>query len=256
MKYFSRILMFILVIENVLFINAQSLSGTTWSYTTRVYGSGKINSVTTYFHFSSPTNVIWLLGTPDGIPFPVAIGKYNPSTNKIIFSALKEANQYSELFKMGKDVIFEFQFQNNTMKVLSGEAHKHGLMSMFYNDFQQFVVVKETLPFQPSTKMIGQSWGGYTTYDGEEFEYVTISFKTQYEAEVSVERDDGYMGIYSCPYIILGNIVAIHYGDHFVDKAQIGYFNNENEEMRLCMYGIFGKDNDWKQPCINYTPIK
>lgn len=235
---------------------AQSLSGTTWSYTTRMYGSNKISTATTYFHFDSPTKVIWMLGTPDGKAFPVAIGNYNPVKGEITFPASTRVNQYSELFKYGRDIVFSFQPSKCTMQVLSGEAQKHGLMTLLYNSLQQFTVVKEKYPFQPSKTMVGQTWGGYVGYGGDSFEYLTIQFKNQYEADITVEYDDGSQTV-TCPYVCLGNIVAVHSGDHFTNLVLIGQYFNGSNSIVFCWEGIEGREVEhFDQPCSSFSRIK
>lgn len=200
---------------------AQSLSGTTWSYSERLFGVPNVSEVTSYFTFTSSTEVIWLFQTPDNHVFPIApTGTYNATTHKIVFKTENET------------ITFDFIPQSSQQAKMTCryEGIKH-----LYNSGNSFIVNKERLSLQPNTSLVGTSW--QTSWMVEQYgkepypQYEYMYFKSKHEVLV---------GGHSWFYVCIGNNVAL-IGS--LNSAQIGTYNPQRKTISFCKDGIYGCRN-------------
>jgi hypothetical protein len=215
-------------------INAQTLDGTTWSYTERVYGDEKVSEVTTYFAFTSPTKVIWYFGTPDNFVFPVGFGSYDAKNSVITFSHTNPLHKKISLYYGDNTIVFDFRIVNG-QAMMNCKDKKNA--AKFFNDGQPFKLNKEKYSLKPNSKLVGTSWR-YTYRDSEKS---TIYFKSVNEVLL-----DGEMH----PYVCVGNSVSIKSGDNLRSENLTGIYNDGGFE--LCRNGIAGKTNF----CVNVKKIQ
>lgn len=198
--------------------------GETWSYTQHT----PAGSLSTFFVFTSKTDVVWLFGTPFGNYFPVGFGKYNPSTNNVTFSASHKLHKPIALYYNVKDIVFNIDRKRKTA------VHKAGdkLLDRFYNDGNSFTIVKENFKLTPNSKLVGSTW----KLKDDEFE---IFFKTWNEVVLRGGED----GEISRAYVCIGNMIAIKSGDNIDDENLIGTIQNDNE-VTLCREGVDPNKHD------------
>lgn len=193
--------------------NAQSLSNTVWTYTQRMYG-WETQVVTSFFVFTSQTEVIWLFETPSNYMFPVGIGTYDSQKHTIVFSHTNPLHKRISLYYGEETIKFEFSVNMNNeahLRLINDDEYiKH-----FYNDGEVCNLSKEKYILQPNSNLSGTSWG----YDiGGERGF--IYFKSRYEVLI-----EGEPHLYVC----FGNNVFIKSGDNLSDENLVGVAENGNE---------------------------
>lgn len=195
-------------------------AGETWSYTKHTSDG----SVSTFFVFTSNTDVVWLFGTPFGNYFPVGFGKYNSSTNNVTFSASHKLHTPIALYYSGEDIIF------NIDRIKKIGIHKAGKkwLDRFYNEGDWFTITKENFKLAPSRKLVGSTW---KTID-EEKEKDEVYFKTWNEVMLKFGEEERTMA-----YVCIGDMIAIKSGDTIDDENLIGIIQNGNE-VTLCREGL------------------
>jgi hypothetical protein len=220
-------------------INAQTLDGTTWSYTERVYGDEDISEATSYFAFTSPTEVIWYFGTPDNFVFPVGFGSYDAKKGAITFSHTNPLHKEIWLYDRNNTIVFDFRIANDQATMRMSMSWKNNEVTRFLNGEQPFKLSKEKYSLKPNPKLVGTSWRYYTHRDNEKG---TIYFKSVNEVLI-----DGEMH----PYVYVGNSVSIKSGDSPENENLIGIYHDE--EFELCRNGLKGKING---SCANVKKIQ
>lgn len=197
---------------------AQSLSGTTWSYSERLFGVPNVSEVTSYFTFTSSTEVIWLFQTPDNHVFPIApIGTYNAATHKIVFKV------------EGTTITFDFIPQSSQQAKMTCYCEE---INHLYNSGNSFIVNKERLSLQPNTSLVGTSW--QTSWMVEQYgkepypQYEYMYFKSKHEVLV---------GGHSWFYVCIGNNVALI---GRLNSAQIGIYDVGRKTISFCKDSIYG----------------
>jgi len=202
------------------------IAGTTWSYTETLSDerTGESINVTTHFVFTSPSDVIWLFGTPNGHVFPVGFGKYNSSTGEIKFSSSEKLHKNISLYygEYDFDIVFLIDFENETAKLKSsGDETNDNFLKQFYNKGMWFLLSKNKYSFEPNGNMVGSRWE-YNTSDGK----AVFNFKTWNEVVIIEDR------VISVPYCCFGNMVCIKSGDNLVDENLIGFFYGNELTLR------------------------
>lgn len=185
---------------------AQSLSGTTLSYTERLFMNDYYIDVTTYFTFVNSTEVVWLLETQRGFVFPVGFGMYNPETQKISFPYENKLHQKISLYYPNEDIEFQFDSLTNQAKLNEDDV----FLSRYYNQGNSFTLTKERATLKPNDNLVGSSWVAAL---GDE-KYI-LYFKSRNEVLL-----DGISHAYVC----IGNSVAIKSGDNIADENLVGIF--------------------------------
>ena len=201
-------------------------AGETWSYTE--YSSE--GNISTYFVFTSKTDVVWLFGTPFGNVFPVGLGKFNESTGDLTFSASNKLHKKISLYYRGDNV-----FHINPSKKTATYKGTKEFLSQFYNGGNVFSLSKENRNLIPNRKLIGSTWR-FSTEDGE----YELFFKTSNEVILRGSED----GDESMLYVCIGNMISIKSGDNVDDENLIGNINNGNE-VTLCREGLDPKRGSW-----------
>ncbi|MDR2065264.1 MAG: hypothetical protein LBP85_06125 [Prevotellaceae bacterium] len=223
------------------FANAQTLTGTTWSYTERVYGVDDVSEITAYFAFTSPTKVIWYFSTPSNFVFPVGFGTYDAKNGTITFSHTNPLNKKIVLYDDDNTIVFDFHIVNSqatmTCRIKKFTAYLfNGVTADIFNDGQPFKLNKEKYSLLPNSKLVETSW--YYIY--KETRKITVYFKSENEVLINGEM---------CPYVCLGNSVSIKAGDN-LDENITGFYNSEGFD--LCREGIARKKRD----CVKLTRIE
>lgn len=193
--------------------------GETWSYTEHTSDG----NASTFFVFTSKTDVVWLFGTPFGNYFPVGFGKYNPSTNNITFSASHKLHKPIALYYSGEDIVFKIDRSKKTAIHRAGKKW----LDRFYNDGKKFTITRENRKLTPNKKLVGSTWKGSCKDD--EYE---VYFKTWNEAVIR-----GVEEVYTVAYVCIGNMIAIKSGDNIDDENLIGIIQNWNE-VTCCREGL------------------
>lgn len=188
------------------------VEGETWSYTKHVSGG----SISTFYVFTSKTDVVWLFGTPFGNYFPVGFGKYNPSTNNVTFSASHKLHKYISLYYSGEDIVFNIDRDKKTAMLKSREKS----LGQLYNEGNRFAITKENFKLTPNSKLVGSTW--IYKFEDENYE---VYFKTWNEVVLRGGED----GESSCAYVCIDNMIAIKSGDNIDDENLIGTIKNGNE---------------------------
>lgn len=191
-------------------------TGETWSYTEHTSGG----NVSTFFVFTSKTDVVWLFGTPFGNYFPVGFGKYNSATNNITFSASHKLHKPITLYYSGEDIVFNINRSKKTAIYKAGEKW----LDRFYNDGNKFTITKESRKLAPNRKLVGSTW---KSSDEDE-----VYFKTWNEAVLKMGGEE-----VTVAYVCIGNMIAIKGGDNIDDENSIGTIQNGNE-VTLCREGL------------------
>lgn len=200
--------------------------GETWSYTEH----SSFGDVTTYFVFTSKTEVTWLFGTPFGNFFPVGFGKYNASTGDVTFSSSNKLHNKISLYYGVQAIVFHIDRIKRTARC------KYEDINRFYNSGNEFSIAREKRKLMPSKKLVGSKW---KTEDGE----YEIYFKTVNEALLrytpAPEGDSRPMA-----YVCIGNMIAIKSGDNIDDENLIGNIVNGNEAT-ICREGLSSERGSW-----------
>lgn len=213
--------------------NAQSLNNTVWAYTQRMYGLEKTQEITSFFVFTSQTEVIWLFETPRNYMFPVGIGSYDAQRHTITFSYTNPLHKRISLYYGDNTIEFEFsvnQNQNNEARLkLCNEDY---FLKRFYDDGAVCRLSKEKYVLQPNPNLTGTSWR--YDIDGERgFVY----FKSKYEVLIEGEPH---------LYVSFGNNVFIKSGDNISDENLVGNVNDNKLFLRQDGLDVFGGENKYQ----------
>ncbi|MDR0830256.1 MAG: hypothetical protein LBN95_09145 [Prevotellaceae bacterium] len=234
-----QLLLFFAILFLARTTNAQTLDGTTWSYTERIYGREDVSQVTSYFAFTSPTKVIWYLGTPKNFVFPVGFGTYDANNGTITFSHTNPLHKNIYFYSENGEntIIFNFRIESGqaTMRFRCKDTE----LNDFFNDGQPFKANKEKYSLKPNSKLVG-TWWSYTYRDNEKG---TMYFKSVNEVII-----DGRLS----PYVCIGNSISIKSGDNIEDENLTGIYNSEGFE--LCRDGIL--DLSDYHSCITIEKIQ
>ena len=226
-----KILVSLLSLFTIMMVNAQSLSNTVWSYTQRMYGWEKNQVVTSFFVFTSQTEVIWLFETPRNYMFPVGVGAYNSQNHTIVFSHTILVHKRISLYYGDETIKFEFSVgPNNDASLRLSNDDKY--LKPFYNDGGLCNLTKEKYTIQPNSNLIGTSWG----YDIEG-ERGFIYFKSKYEVLI-----DGEPHL----YVSFGNNVFIKSGDNLSDENLVGSVNGNEMIVHRDGLDVFGDEEEYQ----------
>lgn len=215
---------------------AQSLNGCTYRYTERVFGNNRMSEVTSYFSFTSSTEVIWLFETPDKYLFPVAIGNYNLKAHSIVFSNTHPLNKNTMLFNNNISVTFDFIIQSETLAKMTYKGNVETIKSL-YNNGNSFIANKERYSLLPNTKMVATNWQTHwmvKQYGKEPYpQYEYAYFKSKYEV---------LLGGKSYLYVCIGNMVSL--APFSLASAAIGIYDAKNNTISFRKDGIYGYKGD------------
>lgn len=223
------------VIALFTFSNKEVSAGTTYSYTQIIQNNDVNGGITSYFVFTSPTDVAWLMGTPSNNMFPVGFGKYYPSDGEIIFSEYDDIHRNISLYYQNGRIVFQFNPKKELLRLKEPEGT--GVLSYLYNNGDECPLNKEKDRFLRDD-LIGTEWTVYSEeYSGKEvsFERVcednernTIRFVSDHEALIDGD---------SHAYVYIDNMVAIKSGDNIDDENLCGAFVG-GTKMNLCRDGL------------------
>jgi len=202
-------------------LKSQTLDGTTWSYTEKVYNEKDVSEVTMYFGFTSTTNVIWYFSTHDNFVFPVGFGTYDAKSGTITFLHTNPLNKW-----VRETIILNFYSISNQATMTFKDEWQ---ATRFYNDGRSFKLNKEKYSLSPNSRLVGTSW---RLVDATE--EMIIYFKSINEVLI-----DGEMS----PYVCLGNNVSIKTGDNLTRENVVGNYNGNI--MYLHQSGIAHITNDY-----------
>lgn len=201
-------------------------AGTTWSYTEHITAGEVTLAVKTYFVFTSPTDVVWLFGTPKGNMFPVGFGKFNPSNGIITFSAYDKLHKKIALYYNSNTIVFYFDPSSGNARLKSKDDDHY--LDQFYNEGRSFNMSKENYTVAPRKDLVGTFWE--CEDDGEKY---VVYFKSWNEAVlIGIGESEE-----ACAYIYIDDMVSIKSGDNITDENLIGRYRGGNE-MPLCREGI------------------
>ncbi len=221
MKISKFWMMIIVVVLATVKLNAQTnLNGATYSY------ADSRSGVTSYFTFTSPTDVAWYFGAPSRFMFPVGYGKYNAQNGTVTFSHEKPAHTRIALYYGDTDIIFDFKAngKNAAMRMRFYDED----LAFFYNNGGNFTATKELYSLKPDTYLVGTSW--VCEYSGEKS---SLYFKSSTEVLI-----DGETHLYVC----LDNFVSITSGDNLMDESLVGTFTGNM--MSVYRDGLAGHESD------------
>jgi hypothetical protein len=227
MKIFKTVMIAVAAMLIAGAANAQTLDGTTWSYSERVYGNSTISEITAHFAFTSPTSVIWYFGAPDNFVFPVGFGTYDAKNGIITFLHTNPLHKKISLYYGDNTIEFGFRIVNGqaTMTCKDETVMRH------FTGEQPFKLNREKYSLKPNSKLTGTSWRGFS--DDNKDDKVIIYFKSANEVLINGELH---------PYVCLGNSVSIKSGDNLRSENLLGIYNSES--MNLCRGGIEDKMRD------------
>ena len=188
---------------------SQSLTGTTYSYTERVFTEEGSVDVTSYFTFTSETDVVWLFETPRENVFPVGYGKYSKEYNTIFFSHLEKVHEKISIYYAETDIKFAFDPTSLVARLLINDD----FLNRFYNQGNIFRLTKEKVSLVPNKNLVGTSWG---IYDANNNVAKTLYFKTWNEVLINGETH---------LYVCVGNLLAIKSGDNLTDENVVGIYH-------------------------------
>ena len=191
---------------------SQSLTGATYSYTERVFTEEGSVDVTSYFTFTSETDVVWLFETPRENVFPVGYGKYSKEYNTIFFSHLEKVHEKISIYYAETDIKFTFDPTSLVARLLINHDHSHDYLNRFYNQGNVFRLTKEKVSLVPNKNLVGTSWG---IYDANNDVAGTLYFKTWNEVLINGETH---------LYVCVGNLLAIKSGDNLNDENLVGIY--------------------------------
>ena len=176
----------LIAITFVLGLNAQSLEGTTWSYTERVFGDSEIKTITTYFVFTTPTEVLWMFETPSNNIMPVAVGRYNSQSGRIVFPY---NNITTPLRTEGNDVLFTIKVSGNRGEIVCDAVNEdYYWPERYYGSGKPCPIVKEKFHFTPNSELVGSWWKCDEIEDkptDENTENYTFCFRSKYEVLIN-----------------------------------------------------------------------
>ena len=216
-------------------LNAQSLSNSVWTYTQRLYGNEKTPTVTSYFIFTSQTEVIWLFETPRKYLFPVGIGVYDAKKHSIIFSHTNPLHKRISLYYRNNTIKFEFIIcSENTATIKLYDDNN--LLKDFYNDGAICNLLKEKYTIQPNPQFVGTSWK--CNIDGEKG---FIYFKSKYDVLIGGE---------SHLYVSIGNNVFIKAGDNLSDENFAGHATGNQIFLYQDGLDVLGNEERYKTQII------
>ncbi len=234
MKHILKIAIVVVCYLNSVCTFAQSLSGTTWSYTERIFGNKRVSEVTSYFSFISSTEVLWLYETPDKYLAPIAIGNYSAKEHTIIFSNAHPLNQNTMLDKFSTQQTFDFIIQSGTQAKIT---YKGNDCNFIYNNGAPFIANKERYSLTPNTKMVGTNWKTHwmvKQYGKEPYpQYQYMYFQSKYEVLVAGKK---------FLYVCIGDMVSL--AAMSLASASIGIYNAKNNTISVRKDGIYGFKGD------------
>lgn len=209
--------------------NTEIEAGTTWSYTEHITDGEETFDVKTYFVFISPTDVIWLFGTPKGDMFPVGFGTYNPSTRNLTFTASDKLHKKISLYYGDNTIIFKFDPSSGEARLYINDDY----LSKFYNNGKNFYMTKTDYTLMPKNDLVGTFW----KLEDDDETYI-VYFKSWNEAVIHGESEESYA------YVYIDDMVSIKTGDNLSDENAIGRYRGGNE-MSLCREGIDPHGDVW-----------
>ncbi len=206
-------------------LHAQSLEGTTWSYTERVFGEDEVKTITSYFVFTTSTEVLWLFETPSNNVLPAGIGRYDAQRGNIVF----DYKNITRNFRGGLDeesIVFGFKATGTQGIMVCSKSD----FWPSYNNGEPFTVQKERYHFRPDANLVG-TWWKCEEVDGKpatsRTENYTLCFKSKYELLINGE---------TVMYISFGNTLF------FVTKSQlrgiIGHVSDDGKTIRCDVDGV------------------
>lgn len=223
-------------ISSVTTTYAQSLNGCTYRYTERVFGNNRMSEVTSYFSFTSSTEVIWLFETPDKYLFPIAIGNYNIKEHSIVFSNTHPLNKNTMLLDNNMSITFDFIIQSGTQAKMAYKGDVETIKSL-YNNGNSFIASKERYSLLPNTKMVSTNWQTHwmvEQYGKEPYpQYEYMYFQSKYEVLV---------GGKSYLYVCIGDMVSL--ASISLTSTIIGIYDAKNNTISFHKDGIYGYKGD------------
>jgi len=226
---------------------AQTLDGTTWSYTERSGYDSELPEFTMYFAFTSPTQVIWYFGADQNYVIPVGWGSYNAQKGIITFLHTHILNKKNYLFAYRDNPItFGFRVVNGQATMISNDKDLLRELPFSFNDGQAHRLNKERYSLTPNTKLVGTSWKyidgeNYTDYENN---YGTMYYKSENEVLI-----DGRI----LPYTCIGNSISIMGGDNPFKEVFFGTYGSE--KITFCSGGAAVKI-PFKNHCIELIKIQ
>lgn len=206
-------------------VNAQSLEGTTWSYTERVFGDSEVKTITSYFVFTTSTEVLWLFETPSNNVLPAGIGRYDAQRESIVFDN-KNITRYFRGWLNGESIVFGFKATGTQGTMVCSKSD----FWLPYNNGEPFTVQKEKYHLKPDASLVG-TWWKCDEVEGKpaspSTENYTLCFKSKYELLINGEN---------VIYVSMGNTIF------FVTKTQlrgiVGHISDDRTSISCDMDGI------------------